>query len=77
MFSVNKIFHWIRSPYSLITLTIILVLHACKQGSFKNYRGGGVNMERGGNMERSISQKLKTISGVSLWQFYVLAGMQF
>ena len=38
MFSVNKIFHWIRSPYSLITLTIILVLHACEQGSFKNYK---------------------------------------
>ena len=29
-------------------------------------RGAEVNMERGGNMERSISQKLKAISGVSL-----------
>ena len=36
------------------------------------YRRGEVNMERGGNMERSISQNLKTISGVSLWQFYML-----
>ena len=53
--------------YNRLKISIpIGALHKLTKKTTSYCRGGGVNMERGGNMERSISQKLKTISGVSL-----------